>query len=446
MSQKTVESRGNLPDEVDTVIIGGGIAGVSSALYLARKGLRVLLCEKGRIAGEQSSRNWGWVRVQGRDPREVPIAVHAMGLWQALADELGAETLGFVRGGVAYITDDHSALSGYEQWIKRTAPDRPDGGDSRLLDAADVRALLKTNDDRWQGGMITPSDARAEPSLATAAFARAAVASGAVIETGCAVRGLETSGGRVSGVVTERGAVKASSVILAGGAWSGLFCRSLGLRLPQLKVLATACRTKPAPLVTDTSVYAPGAAFRRRQDGGYTLAAGNSEVFPLVPDGFRFLRDFWPLVRSEVMLGAIRPRLSGQFFTELSYERRWAMDAASPFERCRVLDPKPEMQHVQRALKTASGFSSAFGQLELAEAWAGMIDVLPDVLPVIGPVDEIPGFHLATGFSGHGFGLGPAVGHVMADVITGNKPAVSLDAFRFSRFSDGTDLQAHVHL
>ena len=65
------------PSETDVVVIGGGVIGVCTAIFLARKGRRVVLLEKGRIAGEQSSRNWGWIRQQGRDPHELPIMVEA---------------------------------------------------------------------------------------------------------------------------------------------------------------------------------------------------------------------------------------------------------------------------------------------------------------------------------------------------------------------------------
>lgn len=370
----------------------------------------------------------------------------ALSFWRALSAELGADRLGSHQGGVVYLNDDEAVLSGYEVWIRRTAGLRPDDGQSRLLNGNEVRRLLKTDRKSWRGGLLTESDCRVEPALTSHALAEAAQRSGAVLLTGCAVRGLETSGGHVSAVMTEKGRVETRSVVLAAGAWSGLFCRSLDLSLPQLKVLATVCRTKPAPLVTNTNVYAPGAAFRRRQDGGYTIAAGQSEIFPLVPDAFRFIRPFWSHIRSEILSGSIRPRLDGYFLRELSYERRWQLDQISPFERCRVLNPKPDMKAVHRALRTVEGFSKEFGSLQLEEAWAGMIDVLPDVLPVLGAVKTIPGFYLATGFSGHGFGIGPAVGHTMADLVSEGEPVVDLHPFRFDRFSDGSDLTTHVHL
>ena len=94
-----------LPDAVDVVVIGGGVIGVSTAWFLQRKGLRVLVCDKGRVAGEQSSRNWGWIRQQGRDAAELPIVIDSINAWEALAPEIRqatGEDIGFTRQGVLY--------------------------------------------------------------------------------------------------------------------------------------------------------------------------------------------------------------------------------------------------------------------------------------------------------------------------------------------------------
>ena len=80
----------SLPEKVDVVIIGAGVIGISTAWFLVKAGLSVLVCEKGRVAGEQSSRNWGWVRKQGRDEAEVPIAKKSQEIWEGLAEETGA--------------------------------------------------------------------------------------------------------------------------------------------------------------------------------------------------------------------------------------------------------------------------------------------------------------------------------------------------------------------
>ena len=106
-----------LPAATDIVIIGGGIIGVMAAWFLAKRGIKAVICEKGRIAGEQSSRNWGWIRQQGRDPAELPIMIEASQIWQGLEKESG-EDLGFRRTGVLYLANSAKDMALYEDWLK----------------------------------------------------------------------------------------------------------------------------------------------------------------------------------------------------------------------------------------------------------------------------------------------------------------------------------------
>ena len=106
---------GPMPQRVDVAFIGGGIIGVMTAWFLRAKGLSVLVCEKGRIAGEQSSRNWGWIRQQGRDPDELPIMVESLAIWRQLAADMG-DVLGFHQTGVLYMAKSEAEMAGFEAW------------------------------------------------------------------------------------------------------------------------------------------------------------------------------------------------------------------------------------------------------------------------------------------------------------------------------------------
>ena len=418
-----------LPAAADVVVIGGGIIGVSAAWHLAKQGVSVALCEKGVIGGEQSSRNWGYCRQQGRDPAELPLIIDSLRLWRALEAEIG-EAVGFVQGGVLYATEDPAQLATYEAWLEHA---RAYQLDTHLLTRRELAEVVADPPDHWIGGLHTASDGRAEPALAAPAIARAARRAGATVHTGCAVRGLVLEGGRVAGVATERGEIRTQAVICAAGAWAALFCRRHGVALPQLAVRASVQRTTPAPEVFPGGLSAPGFSIRRRADGGYSLAEGESHVFHLTPAAFRWYRAFKPLYESQKAHTHIR--VGWPFFEALFTRRRWPFDAPSPFEDVRVLDPKPDRAFLDRALAALRAAFPALAAVRVAERWAGMIDVMPDELPVIGPVAAVPGFFLATGFSGHGFGIGPAAGKLAAEIATGAPTAVDPTPFRLDRFA-----------
>ena len=105
-----------LPESVDVVVIGAGVIGICTAWFLARSGVSVAVCEKGRVAGEQSSRNWGWVRQHGRDAAELPIMMESVGIWESLAAETG-EDLGFARHGVMYLAENEAEVAKHERWL-----------------------------------------------------------------------------------------------------------------------------------------------------------------------------------------------------------------------------------------------------------------------------------------------------------------------------------------
>jgi glycine/D-amino acid oxidase-like deaminating enzyme len=418
----------NLPHQQDVVIIGGGIIGVSAAYFLAKRGLRVTLCEKGRIAGEQSSRNWGFVRQQGRDPAEIPMIKESLRIWRTLAEEIG-EDVGYRQHGVVYVAEDEEKLSGYEAWLEHAKQHQLD---SRMLSRAELGQYFPNCASSWVGGMTTPSDGRAEPSIAAPAVARAAGKLGATVLSNCAVRGIEKSAGRVSGVITEHGRIGADVVVLAGGAWSSLFCRSLDIALPQLKLRGSVLRTEPGPLVTEGALWTDQVALRRREDGGYNVAHGGVAEFQIVPDSFRYFSKFLSVFRAERR--RVKIRLGRRFVEELSTPKRWSLDKPGPFERVRVLDPEPNHAILDEAESNLRRMFPELRDVRVAQRWAGLIDVMPDMIPVIGPVDALPGFFLATGFSGHGFGIGPGAGLAVTEMVSGVTPTLDLSPFRPDRF------------
>jgi glycine/D-amino acid oxidase-like deaminating enzyme len=430
----SITSDEELPAATGVVIVGGGIIGTSAALELSRRGIAVVLCEKGHIAGEQSSRNWGWCRQAGRDAREMPLIVQSLALWREM-DRRTGEATGFRECGVLYVGETEADEQRFAAWVDMA---RPYETGARLVRAEALHALMPGAMRSFRCGLHVPSDGCAEPQKAAPAIARAAQRGGAVILAHCAVRGIEQSAGRVSAAVTERGRIACDAVVLAGGAWSSLFCASLGVRLPQLKVLASVLRTAPVASGPDTCTFMSSLGYRKRLDGGYTIARGSGHVVPLVPDSLRFLREFLPTIRHGA--GSLKPRIDAQTLRELRAPRRWPLDRPSPFEAVRVLDPDPHAGMNDDAMRAMVSLYPQFLGVPIVQQWGGYIDVTPDVVPYISAEGSLPGLIVATGFSGHGFGIGPAAGRLAAELAIDAGPSADPTPFRISRFSDGSPI------
>ncbi|MEM0909201.1 MAG: FAD-binding oxidoreductase [Pseudomonadota bacterium] len=417
-----------LPDHVDVVVIGGGVVGVTTALFLARGGSRVALLEKGRIAAEQSSRNWGWIRKQGRDPRELPLMIESARLWQTIAPTLD-EDIGFGPRSTTYLAQNEDELAQRAAWLDAAQDFQLD---TKLLSAAETDALLGRDDRKFVGALHTPSDMTAEPSLAVPAIARRAVQEGVTIFEGCAARVIERKAGRLSAIVTERGRIGCEAAVVAGGAWSRTFLENMGVFIPQLAVRSSVFRTTPAPEVHPGGVGATGASLRRRRDGGYTVGRTNAAAFELIPAAFRHFGAFLPVLKERH--GIIKLSLGKSFFGPLGHAR-WQGDERTPFEKTRILDPAPDQSLLSDLLATAKRLHPALGEIGIAESWAGMIDVTPDEIPIIDEVPGTEGLFVSTGLSGHGFGIGPGVGQLTAAVVTGKPGIVDPEPFKLSRFA-----------
>ncbi|GAB5448348.1 NAD(P)/FAD-dependent oxidoreductase [Gymnodinialimonas sp.] len=439
---RPVQFNDDLPQAVDLAVIGGGVLGICTALYAARAGLSVVVLEKGRVAAEQSGRNWGWIRVQGRDEAEIPIALEAQRLWQDLDVEAQGR-LGVRQLGVTYFARDMKQLAVYQKWIEMA---RPYGVSSHIMTRQKLMEVLGHPNGLWVGGLHTPTDMKAEPWVAVPELARMAQAEGALVRENCAVRTLDVEAGRVTGVVTEAGRVKAGQVVLTGGSWSSLFLRRHGVDIPQLSVRSTAMATQPLPQVLNTAAVDDRLAMRPRADGGYTLApAAYGELFT-GPDALRHIRRYLPLALTgdfEIFLRGPAPR---DYPDAIRTARIWHADERTPFERLRVLDPRPNVAKVSEIKRRFAQAYPQVGEVQTMAAWAGMIDVLPDVVPVVDHVAKLPGLIVATGMCGHGFGIGPGFGRILADMAQGNAPGHDLSRFCMARFSDGSKLRPGPNL
>jgi glycine/D-amino acid oxidase-like deaminating enzyme len=199
-------------------------------------------------------------------------------------------------------------------------------------------------------------------------------------------------------------------------------------------------RTEPLDGPPELAVAGPDFAFRKRKDGGYTVARRNEYEAHIVPDSFRLLPKFiWAAIRQHK---EFRLRLTGRFWEEARIPRRWGLDKTSPFEATRVLDPSPNPAIVEESRGNLARAFPVFAGVRIAQSWGGLIDTTPDAVPVIGAVAAVPGFFLMSGFSGHGFGIGPGAGRLMSELVTGATPVVDPAPFRFERFGGGTEARA----
>jgi glycine/D-amino acid oxidase-like deaminating enzyme len=416
-----------LPREAEVVIIGGGIVGICAAWYLAQRGIPVLVCEKGYVGAEQSTRALGWVRVTSREPRDIALNLDSRRQWATLTRQLGGT--GYRTTGLVYTASNAAELEGHERWLAEV---REFGPDSRLIGARETRALLPQCTADFEGALYTPGDGCAEPTQAALRIAEGARQLGARIVTLCAVRGLERAGGRICGVVTEQGTVRARAVLIAAGAWSGLLCRNEQIDLPLLAAGSYLLRTT-ALQGPDICARHGMIGIRRNADGGYTVGSPHN-LFQITPESLRRLRQFWPALKSRWSSTSLR--LGREFVADWRRGLGWRLDEVTPFERERVHDPGAGPWAAQ-VWQSAQRLYPFFGGAAVAESWGGSVDVTPDALPVISAVDPVPGLFVAAGFSGGGFGAAPGAGQLAAELIAGSTPRVDPAPYRYRRFLEG---------
>jgi sarcosine oxidase, subunit beta len=369
------------PKRTEVAVIGGGVMGASIAYHLARAGAAVTVLERRAIAAAASGASAGGVRQQGRDPRELPLAMHACARWATLEAELDAD--------VHYRRQGHLSL--IERAADRPALDaavarqRAAGLDIVVVEGDELRALAPAVSPHVLAGSYTRDDGHADPARTTRAFAAAAERAGATIRTGATVTGLASTGGRVTGVATDARLVAADITVLAAGAWSTALAATVAVRLPIEPMGLQMIRTQPVSHCLDQVVG----------------CVGRNLSFKQLPSGAFLIGGGWPGDWSlDDSRGTVRP--------------------ASIFGS--ALD--------------ASAIIPAVRAAPLDAAWVGIEARTADEVPILGPVQGLNGLVLATGFSGHGFALSPAIGQVISELIVAGQPSIPLDALALTRFAN----------
>ena len=367
---------GQQTSETDVAVIGGGIVGLATAFYLARRGRAVTVLERRTVGWEASGRTAAGVRQQGRDPRELPLAMAAVEVWGTWDQELQGHT-GYRRDGNVFVA---MSRDGMIQLEERAAHERALGLGVEMLTATQLRARLPAISDRCAGGKYCPTDGIAEPTLVMPSLARAVERAGGRLLAGTEALDFVVEDRRIASIVTDGVDVRPRVTVLAAGPWTPLLAMRLGVTLPITPVRSQLIRTGPTgPVCKEFLISRELGVYCRPASGGAMLIGG------------------------ECMRAEADPRAAREI-----------------------------------GLRRISACIPALEAVPIERMWSGLLDVTPDEVAMIGPLPGFRDCFVAAGFSGHGFCLGPGVGRLVAEWIVDGTPSLSLHALSPDRFGTQT--------
>lgn len=367
----------------DVVIIGGGIIACATAYYLAKKGKSVIVLEKSEVIGYGgSARNGGGVRQSGRDKRELPLAMYGVkNLWPNLSEELGTDVEYYQHGNLRLgKTDKHiDILKG----LTATAVDQ--GLDVQMIGGQEVREICSHLSDEVIGASWCATDGHANPLQTTLAYHNRARELGVLFLTGQHVLSLKMVAGRVRKVVTATGEFEADKIILAAGLESRAISQSVGVDVPMKGVALDTLITDAQPPLFYQMLGTAMADFYGHQTthGSFIFGGGT----PLNPELIKSTADHTPIEATA--------------------------------ETCQgIISYLPALKHAK-----------------VVRSWVGIIDWCEDKVPVLSKVEGVPGLIIGCGLSGHGFGIAPSVGTVLADLACDETPSIDISGLGYERFS-----------
>ncbi|MCI1208900.1 MAG: FAD-binding oxidoreductase [Treponema sp.] len=366
----------------DAIVIGGGIVGCAAAYYLARNGLSVIVLEgSSSIGNGGSSRNGGGVRQSGRDPRELPLMIWGVQhIWPVLSEELGTDCEYVQKGNLRLGKNDR-----HKKILQRlTDKAVKEGLDVRMLDGKEVREINPYLSDEVTVASWCPTDGHANPLTTTLGFFKKARELGVDFITGAEVTELRTVKGRIRKVITPEAVFETDNVLVAAGFGSRAILNTVDIDVPVIKVKIECLVTEGEPLMFDQMLGTAEADFYGHQTKHGSFVFGGSTGLEHYNEN-----DGTP-VSSSILAPCI----------------------------CRgIMKYFPALQDAK-----------------IVRSWAGWKDECADGVAIIDRVEEIPGLYTACGFTGHGFGIGPAAGYSMAQLMTGGKTPVDISPLRLNRF------------
>jgi sarcosine oxidase subunit beta len=376
---------------MDAVVVGGGIVGVASAYYLARRGVDVTVLERSGVGSGNTGRANGGIRAQFSSPVSVALSQASIAVWEDFEAAFGVD-IGYRQPGYLFLVREEATA---EQFRENVAVQNRLGVPSEHLtpgEAADRCPGLQA--DQFRGATYSPTDGFADPNLALQGFVGAARDEGVEIRTDTEVTDVHTDGERVTGVETPAGTVPADYVVNAAGAWARRIGGMAGLDLPvspRRRKLAVLDPATPVPESTPFVVDVDGDAHFRPEREGAVVAGGH-------------FADADPEVNPD------------------------------------TVDESTSLDWAARVVEALAEVADYFGpETRVRRGWAGVYAVTPDHHPIIG--ETRPGFVNAVGFSGHGFMQSPATGQVVAElVVDGEASLVDVSDLGADRFERGEHL------
>jgi sarcosine oxidase, subunit beta len=367
----------------DVVIVGGGIVGAASAFFLRKRGLSVILLERGLVGQQASGVNFGNARRQGRYLPQLPLAHRSRDIWGRLPELIDHDAEFIVTGHVRVVYDQ-AGMAAIETYATNA---RPWGLDLQILGKAEVHRRFPFLGPDVIGGSYSPNDGHANPRLAAPAFGRAARKAGATILENCEVLDMHKDALDFHVTAKDGTRVTAPVALVCAGAWAGRFSAEFGEPVPLVQRGPTMGVTEPLPY-------------------GIVPVVGVSSANPADDMYFRQVK------RGNIVFG-------GSVRNEAFLDERRAQ-------------PKPgnsllQLPHLRR-------IAPALANVHVLRTWSGVESYFPDDLPVMGPSQSVSGLYYAFGFCGHGFQTGPGVGDVMAELIDRGTTAIDLTHYSIRRF------------